>query len=88
MPLVPDPGTGVKPKPVFTPMIKLNPDIRPPGGYTFRDADGVVHFASDTAKLVEVIKKYRARIGRPPGDPLMEFTMQVYGRSPQCCIKG
>ena len=86
VPLVPDPK--FQSKPVYIPMIKLNPDIRPPCGYKFRDADGIIHFADSTVKLVETIKKYRVRVGRPPGDPLAEFTMQVYGRFPQCCLKG
>ena len=86
MPLVPD--SNQNNREVYVSSLKLNPNIRPPCGYKFRDADGVLHYGNNAEQLVEIISKYRARIGRAAGNPLQEFISQVYARYPQCCIKG
>lgn len=66
--------------------ITLNPSIRPPGGYRFRDSDGLVHTGTSPERLVAVIRAYRKRVGKIPGDPEKEMIAQIYARFPRCCI--
>lgn len=62
---------------------RLNPGLHIPGGTRFRDADGLWHYAEDLEKLVVVVRDYRARIGRPPGEPEQEILKQLYERYPR-----
>lgn len=66
--------------------MKLNPQLRPPTGYRFRDADGVEHANASLDLLVEGLTKYRVRLGRPPGDPLAEITAQICAKTPRSCV--
>lgn len=66
--------------------IILNPSIRPPGGYRFRDGDGVTHTSTSLERLVSTVAAYRKRISRDPGSPEAEIVQQIYDRYPRCCI--
>jgi hypothetical protein len=78
--------------PVETPIevkgrtVILNGALRPPGGYKFRDEDGVTHIGVDFKHLVKTLTDYRNRIGKPLGMPEREIMAQFYERYPQYCI--
>lgn len=64
----------------------VNPNLHPKGGYKFKDADGVEHSAQTLDSLVRSLAKYRARVGRPPGNPERECIEFICSRSPQSCL--
>jgi hypothetical protein len=66
----------------------LNADIRPPGGYKYRDADGMLHIGADLERLEKIVKSYRIRIGRPVGNPMEDIVNQICTRCPSCCRRG
>lgn len=65
----------------------VNPNIHPPGGFWFSDADEVRHEAGTLQALVTTLTEYRARVGRDPGEPLKEITEQLCARTPWLCVK-
>ncbi len=67
------------------PIPKLNPDIRPPGGFKFKDGDSVVHIGTSLAGLIKAVVGYRQRIGHAPGNPEAEVTMQICTKYPRLC---
>jgi hypothetical protein len=77
----------VKSDPTKNLRVALNPNIKPPCGYKFTDEDGLEHVSTSTEKLVANIAAHRARLNKPPGNPLKEFTEQVYARWPQVCYR-
>jgi len=64
----------------------LNPNLFPPEGYRFVDADGVEHFGQSLEQLVKHLGEYRVRVGRPPGDPHREVMDYLCGRFPDLCV--
>jgi hypothetical protein len=66
--------------------VRLNPHLRPPGGFRFVDADKVEHVAESFDRLVKNLAAYRKRVGRPPGDPSAEITEQICRRNPAMCV--
>lgn len=69
--------------------MKIKPGLVPPGGYIFRDSDGVVHRGQNWPHLVRVVAQYRAHARKPPGNPAQEITSAVCAVHPQLChVKG
>lgn len=66
--------------------LKLNPNLRPPGGFRFVDADKVLHVANDLPGLIRALQGYRQRVGRAPGDPESEVLQQICTKHPKVCI--
>jgi hypothetical protein len=66
---------------------EINPNLLPPGGYRFVDADNVTHVGASFKLLIEALTRYRRRIGRPPGDPHREVSEQICDRSPKSCVE-
>lgn len=64
-------------------MRRVNPNIRPPGGYYFIDEEGMRHEADNLPELVNNLIDYRARTGRDCGDPWTEIAEQILKRHPK-----
>ena len=54
----------------------FNPNLYPPDGYTFDDADGVKHRGDSWRDLFRLIREYRVRNGKPGGDIEAEVNTQ------------
>lgn len=65
--------------------LKINEGIRPPGGYKFRDGQGVLHIAPDLDALVKVVARYRQTANFDPGFPREEILDQLCSKYPQIC---
>jgi hypothetical protein len=65
---------------------KLNENIYPPGGFVFKDGDGVTHLGDNLQGLVKTIARYRATTGQPAGDPEQEFLAKLCKRAPRVCL--
>lgn len=63
----------------------LNPHVYPDGGFKFRDADGVTFQEGSLGDLVEAVRAFRVRHGKPMGDVGAEVMAQICARSPQSC---
>lgn len=66
--------------------LEINQSLRPPGGYFFIDADKVRHEGSSANNLASNLAKYRASMGRPIGNALLEVTEQICKRAPTHCV--
>jgi hypothetical protein len=66
-------------------VLRLNPNLRPPTGYKFIDDEGFEHQADTVEKLIVNLTAYRARVGKPAGDPTKEVHEQICRRHPTCC---
>jgi hypothetical protein len=68
--------------------MKLKPHLVPPGGYVFRDAEGVSHQGQSWPHLVRVVAQHRAMRKLAPGDPAKEITEVVCSAHPELCHAG
>lgn len=68
-------------------MKKFNNNLYPSGGFFFKDADGVVHREKSWAKVAAKVTAYRARAGKPIGEPLAEVMQQACQRNPSLCYE-
>jgi hypothetical protein len=66
--------------------VVLNENLIPPGGFWMLDEDNIRHESHSAAQLCKTLAAHRARLGRPPGNPLQELTEQIYARHPRCCL--
>lgn len=66
-------------------MKRLNPNIYPKDGHSFKDKDGVQHRADSWPGVIARVVKYRQRAGQPIGDPVREVTEQACSRYPLLC---
>jgi len=48
--------------------LRMNPNLYPPDGYSFQDADGVLHRGESWRHLRMVVTAYRTRNRKPAGD--------------------
>lgn len=64
-------------------MRRVNPNIRPPGGYYFIDEEDMRHEADDLPRLVANLGHYRQRTDREPGNPWSEVVNQILTRHPE-----
>lgn len=64
---------------------RLNPNLYPPDGYTFEDSDGVGHKGEGWKDLFRLIREYRARNGKSPGDVEAEVNSQHCAKYPGLC---
>ena len=62
-----------------------NPHLYPPGGFVFKDADGIEHRGGNIEDLAYKIAEYRLRRDMPPGNPVAEATEQLCTRYPSRC---
>jgi hypothetical protein len=63
----------------------FNPNLYPPDGYVFEDADGVKHRGDSWKDLFRLVREYRARNGKPPGDLEAEINTQQCAKTPGLC---
>lgn len=63
----------------------FNPNLYPPDGYVFEDSDGVKHRGDSWKDLFRLIREYRARNGKPPGDLEAEVNTQHCAKTPGLC---
>lgn len=63
----------------------FNPNLYPPDGYVFTDADGVKHRGDSWKDLFRLIREYRARNGKPKGDVEAEVNTWHCARTPGLC---
>lgn len=63
----------------------FNQNLYPDGGYVFLDADGVKHRGDSWRDLFRLLKEYRERNGKTPGDPEAEVFTQHCARTPGLC---
>jgi hypothetical protein len=63
--------------------LRVNVNLRPSGGYTFTDVEGMRHEADDLVTLIANLALYRERTGREAGDPLNEIQDQLIARYPK-----
>ncbi len=66
-------------------MVNINPNLYPPCGYTFLDADQVQHTAGDLNLLRDKVTAYRLRNDKPVGDPYREIVDQICTNYPNIC---
>lgn len=64
-----------------------NPNLHPPGGFFFVDADGLKHEGGNLDELISRLTAYRVRRGLPLGNPLGEVHQALCKRSPRGCRK-
>lgn len=64
---------------------RVNPNLYPPDGYIFEDADGVKHTGDGWKNLFQLIREYRARNGKPEGDVEAEVHTQHCAKYPGLC---
>jgi hypothetical protein len=64
----------------------VNKEIVPPGGFKYRDRDGVEHIAPSFDKLVNLVITFRERSGQPTGDPFAEITQHICAKYPRNCF--
>lgn len=62
-----------------------NPNVFPPDGYQFIDADGVKHVGTNWPTLATAVREYRIRNGKPVGNVVAEINEQVCDKYPQIC---
>lgn len=62
-----------------------NPNVYPPDGYYFVDAEGVRHTGTSWADLVAKVRDFRVRNGKPIGNPIAEINEFTCERYPQGC---
>lgn len=65
--------------------MRLNKNIYPPGGYFYVDSDGAKIFGDTWAGVMERVKAYRERQGRPADRVVEEVTAQACARAPSIC---
>lgn len=63
----------------------VNPNLYPPDGYVFEDADGVKHIGEGWKDLFQKIRDYRARNGKAEGDVEAEVNTQHCAKYPGLC---
>lgn len=63
----------------------FNPNLYPPDGYRFRDADGTLFKGESWRDVRRQVAEYRARNGMPPGDPEAEINAQQCAQTPGLC---
>lgn len=63
----------------------FNPNLYPPDGYIFRDAEGILHRGDSWRDLRRVIADFRTRNGRPVGDLDAEINAYHCGKYPGLC---
>jgi hypothetical protein len=68
--------------------MKIKPQLSPPGGHIFKDAEGVTHQGESWAHLVRVVAQYRALRKMQPGNPAKEITEAVCQANPSLCHNG
>jgi hypothetical protein len=66
-------------------MKELNPNLRPPGGYRFVDANGVTHDSDKISTLAEIVGRHRERAGFAVGNPMADILDQICGKYPRFC---
>lgn len=71
-------------KHIFT-VLELNPYLYPPGGYSFKEANGFEVRAADLSGLITAVKDYRKHSNQPEGDAYAEIVAQICERGPQTC---
>ncbi len=64
---------------------EMNPNLYPPGGYKFRDRDGVVHKSESWRKLEAMVRDYRTRNQMEVGDVWAEIMGQICSEVPSYC---
>ncbi|NOS67374.1 MAG: hypothetical protein HOO67_03345 [Candidatus Peribacteraceae bacterium] len=63
----------------------FNPNLYPPSGYIFQDADGTKFRGESWRDVRRQIAEYRARNGMPAGDPEAEINAQQCAQTPGLC---
>lgn len=63
----------------------FNPNLYPPDGYRFKDANGTLFKGESWRDVRRQVKEYRARNGMPPGDPEAEINAQQCAQTPGLC---
>lgn len=64
-----------------------NPHVYPPDGYYFVDSDGVKHTGKNWSDLVQQVRDYRVRNGKPVGSPIQEINAFTCARYPAGCVE-
>lgn len=65
--------------------MRINVNLRPSGGYVFRENDGSMHRSSSWAAVIQKVRDYRVRKGQPPGNVDAEVMAQACERYPTLC---
>lgn len=63
----------------------FNPNLYPPDGYRFRDADGTLFKGESWRDVRRQVAEYRARNNMPAGDPEAEINAQQCAQTPGLC---
>lgn len=66
-------------------MNQINPNMRPPDGYTFTDGDGHIHRAEGWRVLVQTVTNYRKWNKMPVGNVWEEITLFHCANNPSYC---
>lgn len=65
--------------------MRINVNIRPSGGYVFRETDGSMHRAGNWAAVIQRVREYREREGRSVETLAEEVMTQACERYPSLC---
>jgi hypothetical protein len=66
-------------------MLEVNPNLFPPGGFVFKDEDGMEVRGSDLPGLVQAVESYRRQTGGSLVDVYGEVVAQICGNTPHVC---
>lgn len=64
---------------------EINPNLFPDGGYFYIEGDGSRHVGDSWRSLERRVIDYRARTGKPIGNPHEDIMAQVCARLPHLC---
>lgn len=65
--------------------MRINVNLRPSGGYVFKDHDGSMHRSSSWPAVIQKVRDYRVRKGQPEGNAEDEVMKQACERYPTLC---
>lgn len=65
--------------------MRINVNLRPSGGYVFREKDASMHRSNSWPAVIQKVREYRGRMGHTVGDVDAEVMAQACERYPTLC---